>query len=138
MNQSIGRAWPRFISHVRSKRFLLIVVTIIASGLFIVLEPSKWFARFDYQGMSPNCHYKLETWSTFYSIDYGFVRLYDAQTGRLIGESNVAFLTGNAETFWPNPEWRPELTVGMDIVIPLPVEPADPIGSCIKNRRIDL
>lgn len=133
MNRFNGRAQSNLIACVRSKKFLLIGGAIIASLMFMLLEPSKWFARFDYQGMSPNCHYRLETWSTFYGIDYGFVRLYNAQTGRLIGESNVAFLTGNAETFWPSPEWRPELTVGMDIVIPLAVEPANPIGSCTKK-----
>lgn len=123
----------RVLKHVRSRRFLLICGTIIAAWMIIVLEPSKWFAQFVYEDMSPNCYYRLEIWTTFYSIDNGFVRLYDAQTGRLIGESNVAFLTGNVETFWPSPEWRPELTVGMDIVLPLAVEPANPIGTCARK-----
>jgi hypothetical protein len=116
--------------HVRSKRFCLIGGAIVASLMFMVLEPSKWFAQFAYQGMSPNCHYRLETWISFFSKDDGFVRLYDATTGRLIAGSDVVFLTGNAETFWPHPELGPELSVGMDISIPLAVEPANPIGSC--------
>lgn len=123
----------RVLKHMRSRRFLLICGTIIAAWMIIVLEPSKWFARFVYEDMSPHCYYRLEIWTTFYSIDNGFVRLYDAQTSRLIAESKVVFLTGNVRTFWPRSDWRSELMVGLDITIPLAAEPANPIGSCAKK-----
>jgi hypothetical protein len=110
-----------FISHVRSKRLLLIVATIIASGLFVVLEPSRWLSRLEDETTSPNCHYRLEMWTTFFSRDDGFVRLYEATTGHLIAESDVIFLIGNLETFWPRSAKELRLGIGMDIVIPLAV-----------------
>jgi hypothetical protein len=82
-------------------------------------EPSKWFSSVTDVSVSPQGFYRLEFHSTFYSLDRGFVRLYDNKTEKLIDESPVVWLSGNAWETWPrDASESPEIRVGISISFP--------------------
>jgi hypothetical protein len=118
---AVVRTWNShpLMSWIRRSKILWIVTL---SWVLYAVEPSKWFSTFLYEEVSPHGHYVLETRTTFYSIDRGFVRLYEAKTGRLLKESRVVFLTGNANTYWPRSRRDRGLMVGQSIFIPLAAE----------------
>ena len=89
---------------------------LLAAGTTWKLGSPKWYAQSIHIAVSPDERYRLEIFTAFYltSSNYGFARLYNNRTGKLMCESSVEWLTSNGNIAWPLYQGDP-ISVGRDI-----------------------
>lgn len=91
-------------------------------GFILYYKVPKWASDKCYSVTSPNGYYKMESCSWDMIPDYGYFRVFDNQTGRLMGESEFMWTSGNGEIFWPDKDAH-RIRVGMDFVVNAEPEP---------------
>ena len=99
---------------------LAVLAVLMAAGTTWKLGSPKWYARSIHSAISSDERYRLEILTAFYltSSNYGFARLYDTSTGKLMCESRVEWLTGNGQINWYQP-YTNQISIGLNIYFEL-------------------
>jgi len=92
--------------------YWVLALTLIASLIWwgFVFGPNvigKWSSTclpVAQHGISPKGWYSVQTcfWDWDYEAYYGYFKLYDNRTGKLIAESDFGTVMGNSRIFWPS------------------------------------